>query len=194
MIIVGLTGGIGSGKTTVAKLFKELGVPVYNSDQKAGRLMKSSGKMREAIIALLGPKSYNGVEVNRKYIAEKVFNDKDLLQKLNGIVHPRVRKSFLAWCKRQDYPYVIQEVAIIFENNLQEFYDKIILITAPESKRIERVMKRDNVMKSDVLARMANQLDDSKKILLADFVIENVELDKTRLQIKDVHKRLLEYT
>jgi dephospho-CoA kinase len=194
MIVVGLTGGIGSGKTTVARMFKKLGVPVYDSDKQAKRLMKSSAHIKEAVISLLGADSYNGIEINRKYIANKIFNNKDLLQKLNDIVHPEVRKNFLAWCKRQHCPYVIQEVAIIFENRSHEFYDKIILVTAPQTKRIERVIERDKVNKRNVLARMANQLEDSAKIPLADFVIENIDLDQTRLQIMDIHKRLLEYT
>ncbi|MDE3740651.1 dephospho-CoA kinase [Maribacter polysaccharolyticus] len=191
MKIVALTGGIGSGKTTVAKMFKDLGVPVYNSDNEAKALMVSSKELRKAIKALLGAEAYNGKTLNREYIAKKVFGDKGLLGQLNKIVHPAVREDFLRWAAKQSTPYVIQESAIVFENGQQDFYDKIILVTAPEEVRLARVMERDKVSKSEIRARMGNQLNDTVKIGLSDYVIENISLNETRSKVNETHKRIL---
>lgn len=191
MIIVGLTGGIGSGKTTVAKMFAELGVPVYNSDTEAKRLMQSSKNVKKEIIELFGKRAYERKKLNRTYISDQVFNDSGLLKKLNGIVHPAVRKHFLSWVKKQDGPYVIQEAAVIFENNSQSRYDRIILVTSPQDVRIQRVIKRDGSSKEKISDRIKNQWDDSEKRVLSDFVIENVDFEKTRLRVKEIHGRLL---
>ncbi len=193
-MIVGLTGGIGSGKSTVAKMFKKLGVPVYNSDKRAKKLMKSSKKLRASIIALLGEDAYSGKKLNKAYISEKIFKDKSLLDQLNAIVHPAVRKDFISWAKKQKAPYVIQEAAIIFENGLHGFYDKIILVTAPEENRLERVMERDGVSRSKVMARIGNQWQDVKKIELSDYVIDNLVFEETILKVRKVHKLLLDHS
>ena len=195
-MVVGLTGGIGSGKSTVAKMFKKLGVPVYNSDKKAKKLMKSSKKLRAAIKALLGDDAYDGKKLNKAYIAGKIFQDKSLLNKLNGIVHPLVREDFISWAKKQEAPYVIQEAAIIFENGLHEFYDKIILVTAPEKVRLKRVLERNGAgaSKADILARMGNQWQDARKIELSDHVIDNLILEDTILKVKEVHRLLLNHS
>jgi len=194
MMIVGLTGGIGSGKSTVAKMFKKLGVPVYNSDKKAKNLMKSSKKLRASIKALLGDDAYDGKKLNKAYIANKIFQDKSLLNKLNGIVHPAVRENFISWAKKQEAPYVIQEAAIIFENGLHEFYDKIVLVTAPEKVRLKRVLERNGASKADILARMGNQWQDARKIKLSDHVIDNLVLEDTIFKVKEVHKLLLDHS
>ena len=190
MMIVGLTGGIGSGKTTVAKLFKELGVPVYNSDLRAKKLMKNSREIRTAVIDLLGKDSYVLERLNKKYIADKVFSNKELLQKLNAIVHPAVRNDFLKWVKSKKTPYVIQEAAILFENSSYSNFDKIILVKAPKKVRLERILERDNGSKEEILARMENQWDDSEKIPLSDYIIENIDLDQTKLQVEQIHRQL----
>jgi len=190
MMIVGLTGGIGSGKTTVAKLFKELGVPVYNSDLRAKKLMKNSREIRTAVIDLLGKDSYVLERLNKKYIADKVFSNKELLQKLNAIVHPAVRNDFLRWVKSKKTPYVIQEAAILFENSSYSNFDKIILVKAPKKVRLERILERDNGSKEEILARMENQWDDSEKIPLSDYIIENIDLDQTKLQVEQIHRQL----
>ncbi len=192
MKIVGLTGGIGSGKSTIARMFRELGVPVYNSDERAKKLMVSSKTARKKITELLGEKAYSGEKLNRSYIAEKVFKDGEMLKKLNGVVHPLVRKSFMSWTRRQKYPYVIQEAAIIFENKNQDFYDKIVLVTAPKEVRLDRILKRDGSPREKILERMGNQWPDSKKIPLSDFVINNENLNETRLKVKDIHDLLLD--
>ncbi|MCJ7466274.1 MAG: dephospho-CoA kinase [Maribacter sp.] len=194
MMIVGLTGGIGSGKTTVAKMFKELGVPVYNSDEEAKRLMNTSKKVINAITKLFGPQAYINTKLNSADIAKKVFENKELLLKLNAIVHPEVRKHFLTWMKKQHYPYVIQETALIFENSSPNFYDKIILITAPMNKRIQRVKNRDGISKKSILSRMENQWNDSAKIPLSDFVVENINLAVTKSKIRKIHQCLLKYS
>ncbi|MFS4468165.1 dephospho-CoA kinase [Maribacter sp. 2210JD10-5] len=193
MRIVGLTGGMGSGKSTVAKIFSNLGVPVYNSDIEAKRLMQSSKKVKKQIVSLLGKDAYEQNKLNRAYIAQKIFNDKKLLEELNGIVHPAVREHFLAWTKKQSHPYVIQETALIFENGMSDFYDSIILVTAPKEMRIQRIMDRDAATREEITARMENQLEDSEKIALADFVIQNIELSETALKIEEVNNALLEF-
>ncbi|WP_318308783.1 dephospho-CoA kinase [Flagellimonas crocea] len=191
MMIVGLTGGIGSGKSTVASMFSELGVPVYNSDFEAKKLMSSSKEVKSAIIELLGTEAYTKDVLNRSYIAEKVFNNPPLLEKLNAIVHPAVREHFLDWAAHQDSPYVIQETALIFENNAQNTYDCTILVTAPTKTRIQRVMDRDGVERHAVVDRMKNQLEDGEKLDLADYSIKNLDLDKTKKKVKELHLKLL---
>ncbi len=192
-MVVGLTGGIGSGKSTVAKMLEELGVPVYNSDIEAKSLMVNSKVLKRKIVELLGAQSYNENELNREYIASRVFKDRALLQKLNEIVHPAVRKHFIKWSKKQDHPYVVQETALLFENGSNYLYDKTILVTAPKDIRVARIVARDGSTKQQVLQRMQNQLGDEQKLALADFVIENIDLDRTAIKLRALNKALLEY-
>lgn len=189
---VGLTGGIGSGKTTVAGFFVELGVPVYNSDKRAKRLMTKSKEVKEAIISLLGKKAYKDKKLNKKYISKRIFTDSALLKKMNQIVHPAVAKDFLMWEGKQKAPYVVQETALIFENDKQDFYDFIVLVTAPIELRLERVIKRDGSSKKEILDRLQNQLQDNRKIPLSDYVLENIHLDDTRRSVKEIHSALLD--
>ena len=190
-MIVGLTGGIGSGKSSVAGFFKELGVPVYNSDEEAKLLMVESAEVKKAIIDLFGPSAYQKESLNKKLISQIVFQDKEKLKRLNEIVHPAVRRHFEHWVANQSAPYIIQETALIFENEMQDNYDVIILVTAPEDSRIERVIKRDNSSISQVKARIKNQLPDAKKVPLADYTIENIDLDKAQKAVHKIHKQLL---
>lgn len=192
-MVVGLTGGIGSGKTTVGNFFVELGVPVYNSDLKAKQLMVSSKQVKKEIKKLLGKDAYKGKKLNKTFISDKIFNDSFLLQEMNEIVHPAVRDDFIVWAKTQNAPYVIQETALIFENSAHDFYDKIVLVTAPQGIRIQRVAIRDGVSKKKISERIDNQLSDAKKTPLADFVIANTALEKTKLKVEEVHTALLEY-
>ncbi|MEX0273809.1 MAG: dephospho-CoA kinase [Flavobacteriaceae bacterium] len=193
-MIVGLTGGIGSGKTTVAKLFVELGVPVYDSDAEAKRLMNSSETLKRGIKGLLGEKSYGDGTLNRRFVAQQVFKDPTLLQGLNEMVHPAVRKDFKKWAATQKAPYVIQEAAIIFENGHADFYDTIILVTAPMETRIRRILSRDQTDRDAILARMAHQWPDAQKIPLADMVIENIDLRETRSRVAQLHNKLLQFS
>lgn len=191
-MIVGLTGGIGSGKTTIAEFFSELGIPVYNSDKEAKRLMCTSKKLKKGIKELLGNEAYKNEKLNKTYISSKIFNDSSLLKKMNAVVHPAVRKSFQRWAKRQTAPYVIQESALLFENSTAEFYDKIILVIAPEKQRIQRVVDRDGSSEKEVHNRLKNQLPDKLKIPLADFVLENTDMQKTKQLVNELHIALID--
>lgn len=193
MMTVGLTGGIGSGKSTVGDFLKDLDVPVYNSDKQAKKLMNSSKKLKKKIVDVFGKSAYSDNQLNRLYIAQTVFGNKELLEKLNKIVHPAVRKHFLKWIKKQNSPYVVQETALLFENKSMDFYDKIVLVTAPKSIRLNRVMERDGVKKESILERMDNQLEDSEKIEFSDFVIENIDLSETRVKVGELNSALLAY-
>lgn len=193
-MIVGLTGGIGSGKSTVAKFFKKLKVSVYDSDLEAKVLMVESQEVREQIMELFGKEAYKGKRLNKIFISEIVFKDEGKLKQLNQIVHPAVRSHFREWVAQQNSPYVIQETALIFENGMQDEYDAIILVKAPEHIRIQRVMERDGVSESQVKARIKNQLPDKDKEHLADFGIENISFEKTRETVNRIHQQLLDKT
>ena len=191
MKIIGLTGGIGSGKTTVGHMFRELGVPVYDSDKEAKLLMQNSREIRDGLVDLFGKEALVENRVNREFIAQRVFTDKNLLQQLNSLVHPVVRDHFLSWQRKQAFPYVIQEAAVIFENASYANYDKIILVTAPKEIRIKRVVARDGSTRKKVLDRMKNQWSDSQKRKLSNFVIHNTNLEKTRIKVGQIHKAIL---
>ncbi len=190
MKIVGLTGGIGSGKTTVAKLFSELGVPVYIADIEAKKLTNSSSVIRRKLIKLLGNETYLNGSLNRKYVADKIFADEALLNAVNAIIHPKVAAHFKKWVLNQKTNYVIKEAAILFENGSYKECDVVILVTAPKALRIERVKTRDNATQSEIEQRMDNQWSDSKKKKLADIVIENIEMENTRRQVETIHHTL----
>ena len=183
MKIIGLTGGIGSGKTTVAKMFKALKVPVYIADVEAKKILANSKIVRRRVIKLLGPNSFNEDRPDRKYIASKVFNDAALLSELNNIIHPKVSSHFKRWCKKQSAAYCIKEAAILFENTSYKNCDATILITAPQEFRIQRVMQRDTTSKEQVLARMKHQWGDEEKLQLATYHIENIDRETTSLQV-----------
>ena len=189
-MIVGLTGGIGSGKTTIAGMFKNLGIPIYIADERAKSLMVNSKELKAQIQELLGEEAYNNKDLNRAHIAEKVFKNKNLLNDLNAIVHPAVRDDFKTWYKMQDAPYVIKEAAILFENGSYKECDYMILVTAPLLSRIKRVRKRDNITEAAVMDRINNQWGDARKISLADAVIENVNLTDVEARVLRVHIHL----
>lgn len=192
MMVVGLTGGIGSGKTTVAGFFKELGIPVYIADEAAKNLMETSEEIRAKIIQLLGNEAYSGNEPNRKFIAAKVFNDPEKLEALNGIIHPAVASDFQQWKKKQkDSEYVLYEAAILFEKGGYKNCDFNVLVTAPMEARIDRLQKRDQSTVEEIEARMRNQWPDEKKRELADFTIENGNLSQTKEQVKTLHGIIL---
>jgi len=191
MIIVGLTGGIGSGKTTVSKLFKALEIPVYIADDEAKKLMNRSKIIKKKLIALFGEQAYlNGV-LNNSYLAQIVFNDKSYLNKISTIVHPKVASHFKRWVKKQTASYVVKEVAILFENGGYKSCDFIITVTAPKDLKIQRILKRDNTTEKKIEAIMRNQWEDSKKIELSDFVIKNTALNDTKAQVLEIHQKIL---
>ena len=189
--IIGLTGGIGSGKSTVANYIASKGIPVYIADEEAKKIMEREDvkqKIQNLFIeSVLNPDN----SLNRKKIAEFVFNNPDKLKELNAIVHPEVRLHFKNWLKEhKNYPFIIKEVAILFETGGNKQCDKVILITAPEELRIERAMKRDNLTKKDILVRIKNQFSESKKKELSDFIVENINLNNTFLKIDEILKIL----
>ena len=192
MKVVGLTGGIGSVKSTVAGFFVELGVPVYIADIEAKHLTNTSKVIRKKIISLLGKEAYNKEGINRRYVADKIFNDKSLLEGVNKIIHPKVALHFKRWLLKQTEPYCIKEAAILFENGGYKSCDYTILVTAPTSLRIKRVLERDMTTELEIEDRISNQWDDEKKIPLADFQIENIDLETTRSRVKELHLRFLE--
>ncbi len=192
MRLVGLTGGMGSGKTTVAEMFKDLGVAVYNSDIEAKRLMNENPEVRNKIKTLFGEKAYQNNKLNRKLLAEKAFNDKKLLIALNQVVHPAVREDLKAWVGKQQGEYVIQEAAILFENGGYKDFDKMILVTAPKKVRIARIKQRDGLTENAILERMQHQWSAKRKKELAQYVINNKTLADTRKQVRMIHEHLLQ--
>lgn len=189
--IIGLTGGIGSGKSTVANYIASKGIPVYIADEEAKKIMERED-VKQKIQNLFSESVLNpDNSLNRKKIAEFVFNNPNKLKELNDIVHPAVQLHFKNWLnEHKDSPFIIKEVAILFETGGNKQCDKVILITAPEELRIERAMKRDNVTKKDILVRIKNQISDSKKKELSDFVVENINLNNTFLKIDEILKIL----
>ncbi|WP_048746828.1 dephospho-CoA kinase [Capnocytophaga ochracea] len=190
MMVVGLTGGIGSGKSTIAKEFAVLGIAVFNSDEQAKALIANNAQVKERIIAAFGEEAYQNGEYNRAYIAQIVFSNPEKLAILNDIVHPALAKYFKQWTKKQTSPYVLKEAAILFESGSYKDCDYIITVTAPEQLRIARVMARDHCTEAQVLARMAQQWTDEQRIALSNAVIENIDLESAKEQVKRIHFQL----
>lgn len=191
MKVIGLTGGIGSGKTTVAKQFRRLGVPVYIADEEAKKLTNRSKVIRQELTELLGEETYSDAGLNRKFVADIIFNDPTMLQAVNNIIHPKVRQHFKKWVGKQQGPYCIKEAAILFENGGYKECDQNILVVAPVNKRIERILQRDDTNVQEIKERMDNQWDDAKKMPLADYVIYNDLLENTEKQVVEIHKLIL---
>ena len=189
---IGLTGGIGSGKSTVAKLFEVLGVPVYYADQAAKRLLNEDEGLKHSIKKLFGENAYVEGKVNRQYLAAIVFNDPLKLAQLNALVHPVTIADGNKWLSLQAAPYAIKEAALIFESKVDSFLDYVIGVYAPAPLRIQRAMKRDHITSEDVLARMKRQMDEDEKMRLCDFVITNDESIPVIPQALHIHKQLLE--
>lgn len=191
MIKLGITGGIGSGKSTACKVFSALGIPVFEADSEAKKIINTNPEVRRQLIQLFGTEVYlEDRTVNRKYLADIVFNNRSLLSELNKIVHPAVRLTFIEWSKIQDSPYVIHEAAILFESGFHRIMDKTIVVVADENQRISRVLKRDDVSMELVRQRMQHQWSDEEKIKLADFVIRNNDDELIVPQIIEIDKKL----
>lgn len=191
MKIIGLTGGIGSGKTTVVGLFRALGVPTYIADVEAKKLSNTSKIIKRKLIQLLGNEAYSDGTLNRRFVTDKIFKDPILLKKVNDIIHPKVAQHFNRWVKKQKGSYCIKEAAILFENGGYVNCDLTILVTAPKAERLRRVMLRDNTSEEAVLERMSHQWTDTRKRKLADIVIENTDLETTQKQVQKIHSALL---
>lgn len=192
MLKIGLTGGIGAGKTTVARLFEILHISVYYADQKAKYLMENDPALHDALISLFGSRVYQGNNLNRKYLSDLVFNNKELLNRLNSLVHPVVRNDFSEWCKcRVKETYVIQEAALIFESGFYKDFDMNILVTSPEDLRIKRVSQRDHSNEGEVRLRIENQMTDEQKKKLADLEIRNSENELLIPQVLEIHNKFV---
>ena len=190
---IGITGGIGSGKTTVCKLFEAMGIPVYYADDRAKDLMVNNLEVVSKLKTLFGKNTYfaDG-SLNRQHLASIVFNNKEMLEKLNAIVHPAVHEDGIAWQKEQkNVPYTIKEAALLFETGSYKALDKVITVYAPKEIRLARVIARDQSNQADVEARMDKQMDDFKKMHLADFVVFNDGKHPLIPQVHRLHQKLL---
>lgn len=188
--VIGLTGGIGSGKSTVAAYYRSFGVPVYIADDEAKKIMYTYPASYE-IRQVFGEAGFTNDLPDREKIAAIVFNNPNMLKALNAIIHPKVDEHFSQWLRNNcSEPFVIKEAAILFESGSYKKCDKIILVTAPEEVRIERVMKRDNISRDKVLERIGNQWDDKKKAALSDYIIQNEDLESAKQQAYYIFKDL----
>ncbi len=192
MLRIGLTGGIGSGKSTVARIFQSLGIPVYSSDMEAKRLMQERADIRKQIQKALGEASYPDGKPDYKYLASVVFKDQTALEKLNRIIHPATIEDAKKWMSTQTAPYCVKESALLFESAAAEGLDLVIGVYAPESLRIQRVMRRENITREAVLARMQRQISEEIKRRLCDRVVTNDEQRPLLQQVLDLHQELLE--
>jgi dephospho-CoA kinase len=188
MLRIGITGGIGSGKSTVSKIFEVLGVPVYYADDASKRLMNEDEELKEKLRSVFGEGVYVDGKLNRQYLSSIVFNDPLKLALLNSIVHPATIKDAEDWMLQQTAPYAIKEAALIFESGSQEYLDKVIGVYAPAAVRIHRVMQRDNVTRQEVLGRMSKQIDEDIKMRLCDYVIKNDEQELLIPQVIKLHE------
>ena len=191
MKIVGLTGGIGSGKSTVLKQFEDLGINTYSADKAAKKLINSDEDLIESIKSLFGDNIYDNNILDTIKLSKIVFQDSHKLESLNSIVHPAVAKDFKSFIKTNNGNYIVKEVAIIFETNTEDNYDKIILVRAPIEDRIKRVVLRDNITKDDVIRRVNNQIDDSTIIDKCDYIIDNNNLIELKEKVINIHKDLI---
>ncbi len=192
MLKIGLTGGIGSGKSYVAAKFEKLGIPIYFADKEAKKLMNSNKVLKLEIKQLLGQESYhrNG-RLNRAFVATKIFSESGFLAKINKLVHPAVKQDFYNWAEEQKSLYVIEESAIIYEHGMQTNFDKTILVVANKSLRLKRLKKRDGSTDEQIKSRMKKQWTDAKKTKLADFIVENNEIDSLEDKVNTIHQAIL---
>jgi dephospho-CoA kinase len=189
--MIGLTGGIGAGKTMVAKIFENLGVPVFNADETAKQLMQTSPAIKTALIQQFGEKVYENGVLQKAYLSSIVFSDAHQLALLNSIVHPITIQAAWDWAKIQTAPYVIKEAALLFESNAVEGLDFVIGVMAPSSLRIQRIMQRDTCTKQEAEKRMHHQINDTIKMRLCDKVIVNDEVQLLTTQVLAIHEFIL---
>ena len=192
MLKIGLTGGIGSGKSTVARIFEVLNIPVYYADAAAKRLMNENSDLKNSIINAFGKNAYKDGILDRAYIAEEVFNNENKLQLLNAEVHPATINDAAVWFQQQTSPYVIKEAALIFESGSNTGLDYVIGVSAPELIRLQRAMKRDHISIEQVQARMHKQMNEEEKMRLCDYVIFNDEQEMLIPQVLSLHETFIE--
>ncbi|MBC7828779.1 MAG: dephospho-CoA kinase [Chitinophagaceae bacterium] len=190
MLKIGLTGGLGSGKSTIAKIFEVLGIPVYYADTEAKRIMNDDPQLKAEIRKHFGDEAYIENQLNRPYLSSIVFNNRDKLALLNSIVHPATIRDSKEWINKQITPYAIKEAALIFESGSQESLDYVIGVSAPAHLRIERAMQRDQLSREQVQQRMSKQIEEVIKMHLCDFVIYNDEVKPVIPQVLELHKKL----
>lgn len=192
-MLIGLTGGIGSGKSTVARFWEILDVPVYYADARAKQILAEDPDVVASVTSLLGAEAYSDGVPDRAYIASRVFEDGALRDKLNGIIHPAVGRDFESWIvTRSDRPYLLKEAAIIVETGTVDAYDALVLVTAPEAVRMERVIKRGGISRKDVEQRIASQLGDAEKRRFADYIIDNDGKNAVVPAVLSIHEALCE--
>ncbi len=191
MLRIGLTGGIGSGKSTVAKIFEVLGVPVYYADDAAKRLMNEDEDLKRQVKEQFGEEAYKDGKLDRKYLGSIVFSSPEKLEALNKLTHPATIADAERWMKRQTTSYAIKEAALIFESGAQQQLDYVIGVTAPAPLRILRTIQRDQVTREEVLARMDKQMDESIKMRLCDFILKNDEQELLLPQVIQLHEQLM---
>lgn len=190
-MIIGITGGIGSGKSTLSNRFRKAGYAVYDTDSAARRLQNESAEIRQQTIALFGAEAYTDNVLNRKYIAGIVFNQPEILHKLNEIVHPAVRADFKVWAQNHSSEEILfLECAVLFQGDFQKLVDKIILVTAPQTIRIQRVIKRDGLSEQQVIERINNQLTDTEMAAKSDLIIDTGETDISLLDVNSILQNL----
>jgi dephospho-CoA kinase len=191
MLRIGITGGIGSGKSTVARIFSVLGIPVYDSDSASKRLMAEDEEIKKRIIQSFGKESYLNGSLNRKYLSGLVFNDQKKIELLNSIVHPATILDAEEWVKKQNAPYTIKEAALIFESGSNKFLDFVIGVSSPLTLRIERTIQRGNITEAQVKARIKLQMDEEEKMRLCNYVIFNDEQEMLIPQVLSLHEKFL---
>ena len=194
MLKIGLTGGIGSGKSTVAGIFEVLGIPVYYADAQAKRLMNEDPDLRISIQNAFGPQAYVNNQLDRKYLSKAVFSNPQQLELLNSIVHPATLRDADQWMKHQTSAYVIKEAALVFESGANKMLDYVIGVRSPEALRIQRSMLRDHTTREEVLARMDMQMPEEEKLRLCDFVIDNDEGSSLIQQVMELHEKFMRST
>jgi dephospho-CoA kinase len=188
---IGVAGGIGSGKTTVCKIFSVLGIPVFSADNEARLVMDSDESVIQQVNELAGKNMYPGGSLDRIEMARLIFNNRELLNRINSIIHPIVINRFYEWEKSQDAPYVILEAAILFESGASEILDRVITVTAPVEERIERVVRRNNLTREQVIERINNQSNDDYKISLSDYVVNNSDNEMIIPAVLNIHNELI---
>lgn len=188
---IGLTGGIGSGKSTVASVFATLGIPCYDSDRRAKELMVEKEAIRTFLFQHFGPEVIQNHQLQSSIISKIVFEHPELLEQLNAVVHPEVGNAFNAWCEKQNAPYVLKEAALLFESGSWKNLDGVVCVTAPEELRIQRVMQRNGFTREQVIARINNQWPEAEKTKRAQYVIENDGNHSLIEQVLAIHQTLL---
>ena len=191
MIKVAITGGIGTGKTTISSMFSDKGIPVFNSDEIAKEIMNTDSLLKNEIVTAFGDKAYDKNKLNKEYLSDVIFYNETLLKKINSIVHPYVAEEFNSWIQEQNSKYIIYESAIIFENQAEDFFDKIICVTASEEEVISRIMKRNDFSVDKIKSIINKQLPNDAKVQKSDYVIESMNISKLSDKVLEIHNDIM---